>query len=93
MAYISSHLSGVPKYVLQTPIDNLITSFSFGHFQWFRLITENRPHEPDDNISGLRDINDIRNGVFTTKTIHPAFDGRNAAILKVGAKSITVSFV
>ena len=70
----------------------LIASFAFGHFQWFRLIIENRPHEHNDNIRGLVDINDVRNGFFATRTIHAAFDGRVAAILKVSAKSITLYY-
>ncbi len=41
-------------------------------------------------LTGLVDINDARNGFFATTTIHPAFDGRSIAILKVCTQSITL---
>jgi hypothetical protein len=51
-------------------------------FQWFRLIVENRPRYNED-VTGLDEINDIRNGVFTNHLIHAAFGPRQIAILKV----------
>jgi len=46
--------------------------------QWLRLIVENRSGGEED----IEDINDIRNGVFTTIAINSAFDRRALAILK-----------
>jgi hypothetical protein len=51
-------------------------------FQWFRLIVDNRPTYNED-VTDLNDINDIRNGVFITNTIHAAFDKRDVVFLKV----------
>lgn len=49
--------------------------------EWFRLIVDNRPSYSED-VSQLRDINDIRNGVFATATLHLLFDPRWVVILK-----------
>jgi len=86
MVYISSHSSGILRYVLHSCIDgHQIGSLSSRFFQWLRLIVENRPHEDDDYVGGLEDINDVRNGIFATSTIHRFFDARKLVILKVCA--------
>jgi len=51
-------------------------------FQWFRLIVENRPNYSED-VAGLGDINDIRNGVFAAAQIRNGFDPRHIVVLKV----------
>ena len=84
--YMSSRSSGVLRFVLQSYIDSRLIAFlSFRLFQWFRLIIQNRPHEDDDDLRGLDDISDVRNGFFATRTLHPAFDARRLVILKVCA--------
>ena len=84
MVYISSHSSGVQRYVLHSCIDDhLIDSFSSRLFQWFRLIVRNRPDEDKDYVGGLEDINGVRNGIFATSAIHRSFDTRKLVILKV----------
>ena len=66
---------------------HLIASLSSGLclIQWFKLIIQNRPHDDDDDIEELNDINDVRNGFFANRAIHPFFDARQLAILKVRA--------
>ncbi|KAF8232675.1 hypothetical protein L208DRAFT_1360845 [Tricholoma matsutake] len=49
--------------------------------EWFRLIVENRPRYSED-VTELKDINDIRNGIFAAVQIHNAFDPRRVVILK-----------
>jgi hypothetical protein len=56
--------------------------------QWFRLIVEQRP-DNGENVSDLNDINDIRNGVFSSALIHAAFDLRDIVILKVRCACLT----
>jgi hypothetical protein len=76
--YISFRISGVLKYVPQSSgkmSDHLL-------FQWFRLIVENRPSY-NEEVTALRDINDIRNGVFVSIMLHHGIDAGHAAILKV----------
>ena len=54
-------------------------------FQWFRLIVQNRPHEEDDDLVGLKDISDVRNGLFAATMFRRVFDARELVILKVCA--------
>ncbi|GJJ07772.1 hypothetical protein Clacol_001977 [Clathrus columnatus] len=51
--------------------------------EWLQRIVENRFHEGDDE-EDLTDIhiNDIRNGVLGSRTIHGLFDRRDVAVLK-----------
>ncbi|KAF8801171.1 hypothetical protein BYT27DRAFT_7235831 [Phlegmacium glaucopus] len=49
--------------------------------EWFQLIVENRPNYNED-VMTLRNINDIRNGIFANNLIHNGFDPRAIAILK-----------
>lgn len=53
-----------------------------GELQWLRLIIENRPKN-GENVTGLGDINDIRNGFLAMDVVHRYFDPRKIAILKV----------
>jgi hypothetical protein len=50
--------------------------------QWFCLIVANRP-KYGENVANLNDINDVRNGVFSSLQINAVFDQRRVAILKV----------
>ncbi|KAF7971956.1 hypothetical protein HWV62_19423 [Athelia sp. TMB] len=49
--------------------------------EWFQSIIANRPSYGED-IAGLTDINDIRNGFFSNPNARALFDCRNVAILK-----------
>jgi hypothetical protein len=83
MVYISSHSSGVLRYVLHSCIDgHLIGSLSSRLFQWFRLIVQNRPHEDNDYVGGLENINDVRNGIFATSTLHRSLTHENLSFSK-----------
>jgi len=48
----------------------------------------NRPTDDYDDVQGLNDINDIRNGIFVSNVIHSLLDQRFIAILKVCVKII-----
>jgi hypothetical protein len=49
--------------------------------QWLQHIIDNRPH--DENLDSLT-INDIRNGIYATDTLHNHhFDPRDVVVLKV----------
>ena len=49
--------------------------------QWLRCIIDNRPH--NENLDSLT-INDIRNGIYATDTLHNHyFNPRDVAVLKV----------
>jgi hypothetical protein len=61
-------------------------------FQWLRLIVGHRPHN-GDNVTNFNDINDIRNGVFSSVMVHVAFDMREVAILKVRRVCPTHAFL
>ncbi|KAF8228219.1 hypothetical protein L208DRAFT_1488951 [Tricholoma matsutake] len=49
--------------------------------KWFRLIIENYPCYNED-VTALKDINDIRNDIFTVVPIHNAFDPHRIVVLK-----------
>ncbi|KAK2462242.1 hypothetical protein APHAL10511_005738 [Amanita phalloides] len=57
-----------------------IIPFSRGS-EWLRLIVEGRPPY-GERVDNFNDINDIRNGVFVTNTLHTGLDSRKAVILK-----------
>ncbi|KAF8713536.1 hypothetical protein AX14_012944 [Amanita brunnescens Koide BX004] len=49
--------------------------------EWFRLIIANRP-KYGESVGTLNDINDIRNGIFASPSIHSPFNQRFAVVLK-----------
>ena len=63
------------EYVSSSPFLRLLS-------QWFRLIIANRP-KYGESVGTLNDINDIRNGIFASPSIHSPFDQRFAVVLKV----------
>lgn len=80
---ISFPITWVLKYVPPSSAGKLSDpSIFLWPFQWFQLIIANRPRY-DEDVTTLNDINDIRNGVFASATIHQVFDSRHIAILKV----------
>jgi hypothetical protein len=74
LAYISFPLNGGLRYVRQSSFAGMIPDqLPSLPLQWFRLIVGNRPHN-GNNVTNLNDINDIRNGVFSSVMVHAAFD-------------------
>ncbi|OAX35777.1 hypothetical protein K503DRAFT_802544 [Rhizopogon vinicolor AM-OR11-026] len=49
--------------------------------EWFRLIVENRP-KYGEQVTGLDEINGVRNGMFANSLMHISFNLRCVAILK-----------
>jgi hypothetical protein len=76
-------MSVVPKYVLQYCAGKISDRLPcFGYFSGFGSSLENRPNYSED-VAGLGNINDIRNGVFAAAQIHNGFDPRHIVVLKV----------
>jgi hypothetical protein len=59
--------------------------------QWYRQIIANRPKDKD-NLTRLRDINDIQNGMFVGTNVHCPFNARRLVILKVRCFCLVMFF-
>ena len=60
----------------------LIISPFLCNLQWLQLIIDNWP-KYSENVTTLKDINDICNGVFASDQIHGTFNSCRVIILKV----------
>jgi len=59
-----------------------IIPFSKGD-EWLQFIIENRPHGDEQGLDTLKSIDDVRNGIMSTGTLHdPYFNSRAAVVLK-----------
>jgi len=82
LVYISFPIAGAPKYVLQSypgKISDCLPLFPISVVSAHRRESSKLRR----GVTTLKDINDIRNGVFAMKQIHTVFDSRRVVILKV----------
>jgi outer membrane scaffolding protein for murein synthesis (MipA/OmpV family) len=84
MVCILFPMNGAQRYVRHSFHTDMVSDHL--HFlrslQWYWQIIANRPKD-EDNLTKLRDINDIQNGVFVGANVHRPFDARRLVILKV----------
>jgi hypothetical protein len=82
MPFISFLFSKALKYVLYSHMEVHGQLLFFRPFQWIQHIVARRAHY-DEDVAGLNDINDVRNGMVTNPLIHRSFDRRTVVVLKV----------
>ena len=69
----------------------MVTQHILTPFQWIEVIVRSRSSNNED-ITGLA-VNDVRNGILVTQTIHSSLESRQVAFLKVVAFALQLRLI